>query len=56
MTHQLNHVLSQLAHGLLTELPAQLATAAIVAATAGACRYMRRGITSKREASDTDDS
>ncbi|MEU6913039.1 hypothetical protein [Streptomyces olindensis] len=55
MPDQLNHVLSLLAHGLLTELPAQLATAAIVAATAGAHRYARRRRTRNRDRPDTDD-
>lgn len=42
MTDQLNHVQSLLAHGLLTELPAQLATAAVMAAATAAWRYTKR--------------
>ncbi|GHH88463.1 hypothetical protein [Streptomyces capitiformicae] len=53
MKDQLNHVLSVLAHGLLTELPAQLAAAGIVAGAAGIWRRVkRRGAAEKREAKD----
>ncbi|MEU8027725.1 hypothetical protein AB0C13_03670 [Streptomyces sp. NPDC049099] len=42
MPGQLNHVLSVIAHGILTELPAQLATAGVMAASAALCRRLRR--------------
>ncbi|WP_200303970.1 hypothetical protein [Streptomyces adelaidensis] len=42
MKDQLNHVLSHLAHGLLTELPAEIAAAAIVAGAVGVWRYVKR--------------
>ncbi|MBL1105472.1 hypothetical protein JK361_12880 [Streptomyces sp. 5-8] len=50
MTDQLNHVLSLVAHGLLTELPAQLTTAALMAAAAAAWRYAKRRSASKERA------
>jgi hypothetical protein len=56
MPDQLNHVLSLLAHGLLTELPAQLTTAAVVAATAGAYRYAKRHYAKDRDRPDAGDS
>ncbi|GHI05769.1 hypothetical protein [Streptomyces cellostaticus] len=42
MPDQLNHVLTVVAHGMLTELPAQLATAAVMAGSAALCRHLRR--------------
>ncbi|SDN10333.1 hypothetical protein SAMN04487981_103576 [Streptomyces sp. cf386] len=55
ITGQLNHVLSLLAHGLLTELPAQLATAAVMAAATAAWRYTkRRGAAEERDRPDAD--
>lgn len=53
MEEQLNHVLSLLAHGLLTELPAQLTAAAIVAGAASVWRYLKRRRAAKdREGKD----
>ncbi|MET9452140.1 hypothetical protein [Streptomyces cinerochromogenes] len=42
MPDLLRHAAELLAHGLLTELPAQLVTAAVVTGTAGAVRAWRR--------------
>lgn len=42
MSRQLNHLLSELAHGLLTQLPAQLVAAAVAAGLGAALRSRRR--------------
>ncbi|MFF8998730.1 hypothetical protein [Streptomyces achromogenes] len=42
MPDQLKHVLAVIAHGMLTELPAQLVTAAVVAASAALFRRVGR--------------
>ncbi|GGS04499.1 hypothetical protein GCM10010236_68870 [Streptomyces eurythermus] len=42
MPDQLKHVLAVIAHGLLAELPAQLVTATVMAASATLCRRVRR--------------
>ncbi|UFR06656.1 hypothetical protein KBP30_38215 [Streptomyces sp. Go40/10] len=42
MPDLLRHAAELLAHGLLTELPAQLVTAAVVTGTAGAVRAWRK--------------
>ncbi|MEU2834967.1 hypothetical protein ABZ667_41135 [Streptomyces lavendulae] len=42
MLDSINHSIALMAHGLLTELPAQLVTAAVMAAGATALRAFRR--------------
>ncbi|MDF2272123.1 hypothetical protein P2Q00_42940 [Streptomyces coacervatus] len=42
MLDLLQHTLHQILHGLVTELPSQLATTAIAALTVGALRARRR--------------
>ncbi|MFD8889889.1 hypothetical protein ACFVZ8_33955 [Streptomyces sp. NPDC059558] len=55
MSTSLQHSIDLLAHGLLTELPAQLATAALVAAAAAAfrARQRRRGARGSDERDET---
>ncbi|WP_411576707.1 hypothetical protein [Streptomyces mutabilis] len=54
MTERLDHALGLFAHGLLTELPAQLITAAIVAAVAAAARAHKRSRGAKHDGDVTE--
>lgn len=48
MPDQLQHAMELLAHGLLTELPTQLVSAAVVATAAATARAWRRRGAQKR--------
>jgi hypothetical protein len=55
MPDQLKHLLTVIAHGMLTELPAQLGTAAVMAASAALCRHVKRRRTKARVTQDSED-
>ncbi|CAL9673502.1 hypothetical protein SUDANB176_07828 (plasmid) [Streptomyces sp. enrichment culture] len=56
MSDQLNHVLTVVAHGMLTELPAQLATAVVVAISAALYKRLRRRRAKTHEPRDAENS